>query len=293
MDKSSKMNAILKQADNITVHLLPKVGMRTVHRNCGLWIFRGNHSGVIGPMSLEMSKRLRYFEFYSISHMYDGGGGCYFPDGRTMKMKPGDCVMISPRTIHCYGALHDRCYCEDTINFIGPLADMLFRSGLLFNGVAELGKSRRLLPIVELANDPSDHAQLNAAFALQKLLYELYNSRFLMRSNDRFQQIDALLEAMKDAPEKWWSLPDMAEYCALGTHQFRRLFLERVGLQPKEYQDKLRMNLAAEMLAAGKYNIAEIAARCGYSDPFHFSRRFKDIMGTSPLHYRNELKLKV
>lgn len=198
--------------------------------------------------------------------------------------------MISPQTVHIYGAAENATYWEDTINFFGPLADMLFRSGLLFNGVTELGRSRRLRPIIDLACDPSDNAQLNAAFALQKLLYELYNRRFLQHSHDRYQRIDALLETLKDSPEKWWSLSDMAEFCNIGVHQFRRLFQERVGLLPKIYLDKLRMNHAAGLLAGDQFPIAEIAARCGYSDPFHFSRRFKAVMGMPPQHYRDEVR---
>lgn len=54
---------------------------------------------------------------------------------------------------------------------------MLYHSGVLRDGVCEFGTARKLLPIAELIQDPSNDAQINANITLQKLLVDLYFER--------------------------------------------------------------------------------------------------------------------
>ena len=51
--------------------------------------------------------------------------------------------------------------------------------------------------------------------------------------------------------------------------------------------EQLRMQLASELLEHSKEPVEEIAFRCGYNDPFTFSRAFKRVMGHSPARHRS------
>jgi AraC family transcriptional regulator, transcriptional activator of pobA len=53
----------------------------------------------------------------------------------------------------------------------------------------------------------------------------------------------------------------------------------------------LRIHHACQMLGSEKLSVKEIAARLGYQDPFHFSRRFKAFQGVSPTEYRDQANL--
>ena len=37
--------------------------------------------------------------------------------------------------------------------------------------------------------------------------------------------------------------------------------------------------------------IAEVAEKCGFSDPSHFARRFRKRFGVTPIQYRRALRL--
>ena len=50
-------------------------------------------------------------------------------------------------------------------------------------------------------------------------------------------------------------------------------------------------NRAAEYLVSSDHPISEVAERFGYRDQYHFSRRFKAVMGSSPQNYRNSFSL--
>ncbi len=286
----SQIPVIQSMPDNISVHRAPEHGMRPVHRNSGMWIFRwSSHGSSSGPTTiLRPWERPRYFEFFCISHMFKGNGYYWQSGHEVEEVSAGQCILVSPGAIHCYGPMPGKTYQEDTINFSGPLAEMLFKSGVFTDGKFECGSFRALLEIVKYLSDPSDHSQLNAVFQLQQFLYELYNKRFRKHGQERYPEIDELVKMLREQPDRWWNIDEMAEYCNMSDDQFRRVFRQRVGMLPKVYIDRLKMNQAAAMLTNGNLKIAEIAEVLGYTDQFHFSRRFRKIIGLSPGEYRRD-----
>ena len=46
------------------------------------------------------------------------------------------------------------------------------------------------------------------------------------------------------------------------------------------------LDRAATLLVRSNYSVAEIAQMCGFSDMFHFSRRFHAHFGVPPSDYR-------
>jgi AraC-like DNA-binding protein len=65
----------------------------------------------------------------------------------------------------------------------------------------------------------------------------------------------------------------------------QRLFHEYVGLSPKRVIRRFRLHEAAERLAAGGVDAAELALECGYCDQSHFIRDFKSQIGRTPSDY--------
>ena len=59
-----------------------------------------------------------------------------------------------------------------------------------------------------------------------------------------------------------------------------------VGTSPIDSLIHVRMNEAALMLSRLDLNIAEVARRVGYEDPFYFSKLFKKHTAKSPMEYR-------
>lgn len=283
MDKIVTSDATIRHAYK-TVYRLPENGMRPIHRKYGLWICKFNRRHEAEPVSPDISP-MRHFEFYDISHMYDGHGWYQTEeDGRILEVEKGEGVITSPGFRHRYGGLNAP-YCEDAIAFCGPVADCLFNAGVIKNGILKIGEGRRLLPIIELALDNSEDSQIKANIELQRLLVDLHfeNKSLEIRDNPAF---DRLLSEMRAAPEKNWSLELMTDYCKLSVSQLNRLFKRRTSMTSKAYLDGLRMQLAAEMLAGDDRSVKEISVELGYHDPYHFSRRFKELKGHSPQNYR-------
>lgn len=251
-------------------------------RRYGLWIFAYGRGGVSRPMSDPPPQR--YFEFYSLSHMYDGAGRFFLQGKAEADIRPGDCVIVTPGLVHAYGGWNGSRYCEDTVNFCGPVADMLLRAGVIEPGIVHAGQVRRLLPVIEYLQDPALDSQLKAFIELQKLLTDLHLEKRLNRAE--YPLFDQLLREITSHLDRWWTVAEMAERCSLSSDQLRRVFLKYTGGTPKLYLDRLKLRRAGELLTGSSLSLSEIAASLGYVDVYHFCRRFKAIMGMAPGQYR-------
>ena len=254
-----------------------------LQKKYGFWIINCNERSTAPKGSFKQCRE-RYFEFYSLSHLIDGGGEIWLPGSEERLLVPGDWVLIAPGDLNRYGGSKEHAYVEDSIRFCGPVADRMRDVGILKSGVIHGSRIRKLLPIIALSQDPSHLAQINANIQLQALLIELYNIR--EKDLNTSPLMSQLLDELKQHPERWWTVKDLAEYCQLSVDQFRRNFRRYTGISPKQYIEDLKLRQAALLLTSSRIPVAEVAARFGYQDPYHFSRRFKLRFGISPGQYR-------
>ena len=77
----------------------------------------------------------------------------------------------------------------------------------------------------------------------------------------------------------------LASLCGVSEVYFRRLFLNAVGLSPKEYMIQKRIEYAKSLLLSRNFSVGEVAQMCGYAEPCHFSREFSKRTGVSPSQY--------
>jgi AraC family transcriptional regulator of arabinose operon len=67
-----------------------------------------------------------------------------------------------------------------------------------------------------------------------------------------------------------------------------RLFRQHHQLTPGRYLWQTRVEQGAGLLAATGLTVGEIANRCGFKNPFHFSRLLKQMQGVSPRQLRQK-----
>jgi AraC-like DNA-binding protein len=87
------------------------------------------------------------------------------------------------------------------------------------------------------------------------------------------------------------SVPELASAANLSAGHLHRLFRERYGCGPAYALDLIRLARAATALLRTNATIAEIASDCGYSNPYHFSRRFTLAYGDPPGTFRRRRQL--
>jgi len=82
------------------------------------------------------------------------------------------------------------------------------------------------------------------------------------------------------------SLDDIARRVASSRRQLQRAYAEIGRTTFREHLTAVRMERAAEMLAARGLTVREVAHRVGYRQPAQFAKAFRRHLGVAPSDYR-------
>lgn len=82
------------------------------------------------------------------------------------------------------------------------------------------------------------------------------------------------------------SLLTLAKLAGVSVMQLERDFIRLIGMSPRRYLTRVRMEAAVELLERSNDPILKVADACGYSDQSAFTRRFRAAVGMSPSEYR-------
>jgi AraC-like DNA-binding protein len=97
-----------------------------------------------------------------------------------------------------------------------------------------------------------------------------------------------VLETLHDPAHAAVTNAELAQRAGLSVSQFERIFRSNLGLSPRQYLMRIRIEESARALAEGHETITAIAHRFGFYDHAHFTRSFRKVMGTTPSAYRRE-----
>lgn len=97
----------------------------------------------------------------------------------------------------------------------------------------------------------------------------------------RIDEVQALIASIAE-DRRIVRVEQLAERTGVSQRALQRLFREYVGVSPKWVIQRYRLFEAAERLAAGEADGAQVAQALGYFDQAHFSRDFKAMVGRSP-----------
>ena len=93
-------------------------------------------------------------------------------------------------------------------------------------------------------------------------------------------RIDAYLE--QHYTEAGLTVARIAKDLRFENSYLRRIYKRSSGITISERLEELRMQHARKLLTDTKLLNSEIAAACGFSDQYYFSRRFKQLCGCTP-----------
>ena len=104
----------------------------------------------------------------------------------------------------------------------------------------------------------------------------------------RCPRIGRVIAAIHAAPEKPWTVPELARVMGASRSTFAEAFSRTMGESPAQYVAKIKMFQARQWLAQDRMRIAVVADRLGYESEASFSRAFKRIIGHAPSVARAE-----
>ena len=95
-----------------------------------------------------------------------------------------------------------------------------------------------------------------------------------------------LVEHVDSALDQPLTLGELAALCNLSEYHFARMFRASFGLPPHQYVLARRMAQACALLRGSRLPVGDIALACGFAGASHFSNRFRQALGASPIRYR-------
>ncbi|WP_236601541.1 GlxA family transcriptional regulator [Ktedonobacter sp. SOSP1-52] len=78
------------------------------------------------------------------------------------------------------------------------------------------------------------------------------------------------------------SLDELADIAKVSSRGLNRAFKEATGLTPVQYHQRLRLELAATLLANPTLRVEDVAIQCGFEDVRHFRRLWQRQFGMPP-----------
>ncbi|MDD5597274.1 MAG: AraC family transcriptional regulator [Victivallaceae bacterium] len=264
------------------------------------------------PPARSISKLIHSHRVYHLI-LYTGGRNSFFLNGGFYPSHRGVVVVSSPDEPHYFGA------CEPgnvrSIEFTFGLEDesrdifyslpfdklLSLITGMTFDQVhypvrLEEPQYREILSLAEsLLISLDDFRKDKILFKLELAIIDVI--KFFVRniySGDNIETVSAhdnlkqIKLKIENNYNSFITLKELAKDANFSVRHFCRVFKERFGMSPIEYQHYLRLHTAKTLLVSTTMRINEIAEKVGYGDIYQFSRIFKKYFKISPLSYQKK-----
>jgi AraC-like DNA-binding protein len=122
------------------------------------------------------------------------------------------------------------------------------------------------------------------------LLFERYGTSRTRRSEAGCPRtVDRAMSFLRASACERISLEDASRASGVGVFHLIRLFQKHVGLTPHAYLTQVRIAKSQHLLRRGE-PVAQVALDVGFADQAHFTKRFKQLTGTTPAFYARSMQ---
>lgn len=215
----------------------------------------------------------------------------YERDGILHRGNPGDLLINPPGSVVCHGPVsQDDTFTNDWMHISGDFGSLLTRYPLPCGIAIPIGAQNvvataiRQIDTEQLLRQPGFQEKTDCILTQMVIdLHRLYNRSLEETSESR---IVSAREAILSAPERLWTLEDMARLTGYSVSRFCALYSARFGCSPKADLLNTRLAMAKKMLSYSDLSVSAIASACGFQSLYYFSKYFRQQTGTSPSQYR-------
>ena len=141
--------------------------------------------------------------------------------------------------------------------------------------------------LADFSKDESLALQIKVQSLALDMLYEaLKDSASDINYPDNTEYMMPAIEYINRNIARSISVSELAAVMNMSLSTFRRSFTKTFGKSPMFFIIQRKLEIACEKLQYSDMSVSEISYLCGYSDPFYFSRLFKQKLGICPVNYR-------
>lgn len=250
------------------------------------------------PADLPLHGHADFFELAFVL----GGSAIHRVEGQSRAIARGDVLVLSGTMRHGYSDVRELSLCNimfrpgEMTGVSGILADLPawhLAEGHMRLAPDALAEGSRLLRGMMKEHRRKDAGWTWAVTGLLMELLVLTGRKGLAAASPQgsgpagLERGIAWMESHSHLP---LTLEDIAREAGLSPRHFARLFRQSHGTSPHRHLLTLRLAQACRLLEEGTESCTDVALACGFSDGGHFSRMFRERMGTPPSDWRHRLR---
>jgi AraC-like DNA-binding protein len=232
------------------------------------------------------------FPFFCIEYVARGRGEVNLK-GRVFSLQPGRLFSYGPGVSHHITGEASNPLVKYFIDFTGARATDLLRScGLSPGRVSEVFPANALQPLLDELIQAGLRVRRESAELCAKLLeclvLRIAGARAPVEGAETlaFATYQQCRRHIEQHSLRLRTLEQVASECHLDGAYLCRLFRRYDNQTPYQHLLRLKMNFAAERLQQPGALVKQVAEEAGFTDPFHFSRVFRSVLGLSPAGFR-------
>lgn len=235
---------------------------------------------------------------WALIQFVDNGPYCAELQDQRITLRAGEIWILPPRmpnrvfaprpgvTVHT-GWLHFRCQLDDGSDLFDH-----WQFPQQLNGKRAAGLMTSIRDLLYWHRRAGDSLPDQVRFEKRKylLLERLFAVGQPIDSAHRPHQRDlqSLLLRINQNLDQHWNRKRMATELGLSESRFHDVFQAATGQAPAGWLRQRRLDHARHLLVHSTMQIQDIAADCGFDDPYHFSRVFKQAEHCSPRLWRQQ-----
>lgn len=255
---------------------------RTLQLPCGGW----------ERCSANYLVRRESFQYFALEYVAEGHGQ-FTCNGQTTELKPGILFGYAPGSAHLIRTSADQLLLKYFLDFTGTRARSIFHSLPFSEGNTTW--MRQAHSIRDLFQQIIDAGQESTGLS-RKLCSSLFEVLLLRIEQNATPPEDAKSIAYETYARASYELnvgfrslrstADLARKLKITPAYLARLFQRYSNTSPHKTLMAIKMAEAASLLVGTGATVSHAAAQVGFSDPYHFSRVFKNCYGIAPTHFR-------
>ena len=143
----------------------------------------------------------------------------------------------------------------------------------------------RLITLVAAYTRKDVYYQEKCAALLKEIMIDVLGQTMFV-SSTVYDKMEQVISYISENYGKNIKNTDIAGVVNYHPYHLNRLILNYTGLTLHQYLMNYRLEQSRLFLSGDTISVAEIAERCGFSSPYHFTRSFKEKYGCTPTAYR-------
>ena len=216
----------------------------------------------------------------------ESGSICALQNGVTHQVPAGHLIVNSSYMVHGYSSPEPSriIVCTIPLSTVPSLRNVLRQKSFAQSivDVQDLEECRRLMRMMAA---PSAMSNIHYVNSLGEALLALLIERVGLADNaatDEGDLIKRILVYLQEHASEPLTVSQAAAHFGYSDGRFSHIFNEHIGCSFTRYLNRLRINMAQQMLKQHDLPLVDIATACGFSSLRTFHRVYKDFTGETP-----------